>query len=946
MDAKIRTLTVEAFRSIGKSLTFDLQSPLTLIYAPNGTGKTTVCEAAEWMLTGQIERLSSPDGFDLSILTSKFLSPHQPSEVRASFSLSGGVGYLSRKATGLRETLEVGKSSSSSTEMAHKDWLGLLSSGFEADFSGVLASEQTIRRWVRGSRFLTIDDLASIMDADESNAEKRTQVLSDLLGVRHLFDAGKTFDFYLGDLSEKLERLHGELKTLESERNSLKDLEKNLVENPVIYWAGFDRQIGIIEEKVYGRVTQSTISSSRIEELGSTISGQDQDNSNKLAIAKKIDGYLIGRTSEFYASQELRIKQDALARKVKDSHASIAKREDHMAGLLSEITFCDERLKLFPGMRSVVESTIKDFSAAFEGHSETLKLSKNFGLKKLRNSLSKKSISADVDNDSSYLKILNVLSREIPSVKDEIKKISIERKKIIAKLADSEEASYKSNLKVCEDVLYTQTSELKAIEQPLLTLQSGVREYLSAQHHHYPSDCPVCGFEHGSPDKLLSAMDKVLATLPDLIESKRDKCQRISAERDYWKGKLDRLDDLRLKLQALDLDLAKANNHEKSLISGLSLYGISSRDPKTSMDREIAREVLATKFFELHSSITALEQAFPDLGKISSLTVEELSTTTKLSDYQRKQEEIAKGLRNAVVQEKHHQNSLRSQIEVDSFNLHEVKIKLARATRKLNDIDELWKSLAGEEVWSHDNFKKTHTHLLGKEREFALLRRSLDQLGRQFSSSEALHRRDEIDAKISELTEKLSAAESRYKLTARAKSDFKSEYDRMTKERLENLAGSVTPLFMRMHSNRVYDSIDFKEGGQGGLLKVTSAGDVFSTYTDFSQGQRQDLALAIFLARARAVGGTFFLDEPVMHLDDLNRVALLDILRAFALENGKTINLVVTTSSKGLARHMIQKFSSVGEFELPEGMVSPLTVYALEGNALTGVVSKKIYGGT
>lgn len=944
MDAKINTLTVEAFRSIGKSLTFDLQSPLTLIYAPNGTGKTTVCEAAEWMLTGQIERLSSPTGFDLSILTSKFLSPNQPPEVKASFSLSGGVGYLSRKATGLQETLKVGKSSSSSTEMAHKDWLGLLSSGFEADFSGVSASEQTIRRWVRGSRFLTVDDLASIMDADESNSEKRVQVLSDLLGVRHLFDAGKTFDVYLGHLNEELIRLHAELKTLKAERNSLKDLEKNLVENPVIYWAGFDRQIGVIEEKIYGRITQSTNSSSRIEELGSTISGQDQENSNKLAIAKKIDRYLIGRTSEFHAAQDLRIKQDRLSTKINDSHAYIAKREDHMAGLLSEITFCDERLKLFPGMRSVAESTIKDFAAAFEKHSEPLKLSKSFGLKKLRNLLSKKSISADVDNDSSHLKILNIVSREIPGIKEEIKKLNSERKKIIAKLSDTEEESYKSNLKACEAVLHIQTIELKAIEQPLLTLQSNVRDFLSTQHHHHASDCPVCGHEHGSPDKLLSAMDSVMATLPALIESKRESCQRISAERDYWKGKLELLDNLRLKLQALDLDLVKANNHEKSLISALSLYGISSRDPRISMDREIAREVLATKFFELHSSITALEQAFPDLWKISSLSVEELSTTTKLSDYQRKQEELAKSLRNAVVQEKHHVNSLRSQIEVDSFNLHELKIKLARATRNLNDIDELWKSLAGEVAWSHDNFKETHTRLLSKERELALLRRSLDQLGRQFSSSEALHRRDGIDEKIFELTQKLSATESRYKLTSHAKNDFKLEYNRITKDRLENLASNVTPLFMRMHSNRVYDSIDFKDRDHGGLLKVTSAGDVFSTYTDFSQGQRQDLALAIFLARARAVGGTFFLDEPVMHLDDLNRVALLDILRAFALENGKTINLVVTTSSKALARHMIQKFSSVGEFELPDGMVSPLTVYALEGNALTGVVSKKIYG--
>jgi len=945
MDAKIHTLTVKAFRSIGQSITFDLKSPLTLIYAPNGTGKTTVCEAAEWLLTGQVERLSSHRGFDSSMLTSKFISPLQSPQVEASLVLSADVGYLSRKAAGKAEILEIGPSSSSNMEISHKDWLDLLSSGFEAGSDDLLASEQTIRRWVRGSRFLTTDDLASIMDADDFNAEKRIQVLSDLLGVRHLFDASKAIDDYVVKLNVEIDAFKLEIKNLNSERNNLRELEKNLVESPVIYWAGFDAQIGVIEEKIYGYVTQSPISSSRLEMLGSTISNLERENKNKLIIASKIDSCLVGQASDFYESQTLKIRLHSLSKKIASARGLIVKREGRISELQSEIVLCDERLKLFPGMRSLVESTAKELSFALEEHAEVLRLSKGLGLRKLRNLLSKKSISADVMNDSSYLKVLNVVSRDIPRVREEIKKLNIEKKKLVGKLALSqdEEVSYKSNLKICEDVLFINTGELQAIEQPLLTLQSGVRDYLSSHHHQNTSECPVCGYGYGSSDNLFSAMNKVVDALPALIESKRGQCQRISAERDFWSGKLDVIDDLRLRLEALDLDLAKANNHEKALVSGLSLYGISSRDPKTSMDREIAREALATKVFELYSSITALEQAFPDFGKISSLTVDELTHTAKLSEYQRGQEEIAKTLRGEVLQEKHHLNSVRSQVEIDSFNVRDIEIKLARANRKINDIHELWRSLVGDEVWSQSAFTKMHKALLSKDHELMLLRQSLGELGRQFSSSQALHRRDEIDESILEVAEKLFLLEGNYDLALKAKVDFNSECDRVTTERLENLAGSVTPLFFRMHSNRVYDSIDFKGGDQGGLLKIASGDDVFSTLTDLSQGQRQDLALAIFLARARSVGGTFFLDEPVVHLDDLNRVALLDILRAFAIENGSRINLVVTTSSKILTRHMIQKFSSVGKIQSQEGTVNPLTVYALEGNALTGVVSKRIY---
>ena len=103
------------------------------------------------------------------------------------------------------------------------------------------------------------------------------------------------------------------------------------------------------------------------------------------------------------------------------------------------------------------------------------------------------------------------------------------------------------------------------------------------------------------------------------------------------------------------------------------------------------------------------------------------------------------------------------------------------------------------------------------------------------------------------------------------------------------------------------------------------------------------MALALFLARARSLGGTFFLDEPITHLDDLNRVGLLDILRATVLENSQFLNLVITTSSRALARHLIEKFSGVGPLETPAGRVPPLKVLELEGNGRTGVRLRTIY---
>lgn len=73
------------------------------------------------------------------------------------------------------------------------------------------------------------------------------------------------------------------------------------------------------------------------------------------------------------------------------------------------------------------------------------------------------------------------------------------------------------------------------------------------------------------------------------------------------------------------------------------------------------------------------------------------------------------------------------------------------------------------------------------------------------------------------------------------------------------------------------------------------------------------------------------MDEPIAHLGDLNRVAMLDIFRLVATSM-PNMNLILTTASDSLARHLAQKFSSLPD----EHLLS--TIY-LEGNPRTGVKS-------
>ena len=145
-------------------------------------------------------------------------------------------------------------------------------------------------------------------------------------------------------------------------------------------------------------------------------------------------------------------------------------------------------------------------------------------------------------------------------------------------------------------------------------------------------------------------------------------------------------------------------------------------------------------------------------------------------------------------------------------------------------------------------------------------------------------------------------------------------------------------MYLRAQGNRFINSIS-AEPTEKGLLnwvaELDEEGNSFDKMQALSQGQRQDLALSIFLARARSLGGTYFLDEPLAHLDDLNRVALLDTLRVIVSEDNSVANLrlVLTTASKNLLRHLREKFSLV---ERNDGSPA-LRIYKMLGNPKIGL---------
>lgn len=210
------------------------------------------------------------------------------------------------------------------------------------------------------------------------------------------------------------------------------------------------------------------------------------------------------------------------------------------------------------------------------------------------------------------------------------------------------------------------------------------------------------------------------------------------------------------------------------------------------------------------------------------------------------------------------------------------------------------------------------------------LRSALDSL----FSQRQLHGLQEAVATIEEKVEKIDRKREQALEAARL---FREKANRYCAEQLDRLFDVASLMFSRAQANEVFDSL------QRGPLKnpfdwvAKSSTYEFTPSPHFSMGQRQDLALAIFLARSRGVRGTFFLDEPVIHLDDLNRVALMDTFRMLVLESEPHCNFIMTTARRDFVRHMAEKFANVP----PIHGMSPLKIYELDGNPRVGVQAAK-----
>ena len=129
----------------------------------------------------------------------------------------------------------------------------------------------------------------------------------------------------------------------------------------------------------------------------------------------------------------------------------------------------------------------------------------------------------------------------------------------------------------------------------------------------------------------------------------------------------------------------------------------------------------------------------------------------------------------------------------------------------------------------------------------------------------------------------------------------------------ENLH-QISDLFCAMHAPRDFCDVVWQPEDPMAIRAVRTATNAACSVVELSSGQRNALALAIFLTMNRKITqapSLILLDDPVAHVDDLNIVSFLDCLRE--LLSGCNRQVFFATASAKTAHLFTRKFDYLGD---------------------------------
>lgn len=956
-------LIIENFRGISREISLNLQSPLTLLVAANGTCKTTICDAAEWWATGVIERLGGKaDG--LERLIRHQLEPSRNPSVRAVVRIKPDVRTIERSLSGAHRIID---GSAKRHVFRQGELLGWLCSAGAPQSNGRSAL-RNLQQWLRGTRFLTGNALTALLDDHEEAAELRKEVFAEILGVG------------------EIQRQERTLATLRSYLPTAKKRDAE-VKAAMAAVEAIDRELQRIDADGSRSAEQIAMSQTELVDacakLLGTASSPAGDNALSAHIVRLEARY--GHQHDILAAQlqdltsvreryELIPSWDAERKRLQDKIATLTVETSRAKAQRDAST---KRVEELMKHKTQAQASLSAKQRSFEICSHFLSRGIDQQRDERRIDLSAYAFAVDLVDASRELRAAVRFLDGVTSSRSKLEQAYDDvddAKAIIARVV--KEAASADEIEAAQRLLADAkgkhaelTAKRESIAGPITTLQLAATQALKALPDHHRT-CPACAHDWSDRQTLEQAITAASAALPlALVDTSRE----ISALEE-------RMASLAFRLNAHhkateDLRKARARLDERNTTIELiwrKAELTSLRPPTKAQVLELEGQVprdwlnkLEARRLAAHKLLSDLDDYLVWQGNVDTLVDEFARSFPEVHVAGGQRDRLAgvisslQSMHGALTSDlhkatKHHDDARLFVSEAETVAVaadeHCVRAKEAmeRSIREAaaldesrRDIAQRWSNVAGDRALTAENVALVHRDLGQRDEALKRARRLLDQAKALDATSQrsvyrnaAVQRRLAAAAALKRATAHKAYWDDHENTIAKLEASLKTSKQQAVTTQLQSLREVITCIYQRAQANYVFDAIKptfLKEGAVGweALLGELS----FNPKDHMSQGQRQDLALAIFIARARSLGGTVFLDEPLLHLDDLNRVALLDLFRLLAVEDESDLRMVVTTASDRLAAHLRQKFERVPY----RNGVAPLTIYHMRGNARTGV---------
>ena len=964
------SIKISAFRGIKQTLPLDLRAHITLIHAPNGVGKTSICDAVEWLFTGDVERLHQSLGKSKKSVTNIFAA--SPPSVECEVQNGGGPTLIRRSEGTKASEVEFFRNGRWNKETLNTLLDNITPENLPQTSKG-LQRLNTRRNWFRAVRLLEAHALNLLLDTNESGNEVRDLVFCDLLGVGELQRHERDLLKIVAAIGGK-SRFQRELLKI---RNAIalreKEIASEIVQASAPLLQTYHQQIedaarklntnallrpGPPESYLVDVENAAALAVRKIDEqrraLDYVTINQDKYETLDYEIARLLKELRELETKRFEAQQQTHTASALLQTLESDRFQAEALAESLMSQPLEPLK---ADLEVSLSKWRVLSGDLDTRIDLSEGHRR---------LESLRQkSLDARQFLSNVVKCQTSLKLWREARVREQAAAEKLRNLKSPNSK---ERADLEQALSMARANFTK--IETRFSE---VATPLEELRIAARNFLNEAKDEQV--CPLCAHDHNTPAILRAAVETGLSKIPisiDQLAVQKQAFESKIAEAEQqlrlWNAEADalaiqttELEECRLVLsdampvlggigitldelssEGLDERLAELSWQAKAQLEHTEIMESNEND-RFKTERELqsnaqrSRSIFESlREFEPNTGVTYLEELPP---KDWLQVVDDLAKNFELAWSAARDEAVT--LRKSCDETRSRLSTLTQEISTLTMSMDQTSRKVNEAKAAKDEFVNAWRLVAREQTWDSellDNFRQEIEQGLEevvesrqrvesarltlasaraaevRERERAAIQRELAELRAQFSETEAvIHVREECVKGINQL---------------------RAAKDAFIKEQIQPLCDVITALYVRAQSAAFIDRIDSSQD-DGPLRWLARIGENHLENTaQMSLGQRQDLALAIFLSRARELGGTFFLDEPLLNLDDLNRIAVLDVLRTIVIEDRpQPIRLVVTTANQSLVRHCREKFSLVdGATDTPA-----LNIYHLVGDPQTGV---------